>query len=147
MRFIKALLISTSLLLPLAGCGRTQPPPEAPRAPVAQANTNAGTTQTPSAPPAADLGPALLDVSNKGKTEEVRALLDKGADVNSRDADGRTPLTEAAYNGHAETVKLLLERGGDPNAAKKDGATVYGLANGRGHKEVVELLKKAGAKG
>ena len=88
----------------------------------------------------------LSDVARKGDDKAVKDMLDKGAYVNIRDADGRTPLTEAAWENHVETVKLLLERGADPNAKKNDGTTPLTIATGRDHKEIAELLKKAGAK-
>ena len=88
----------------------------------------------------------LLEVAGKGDNAMVRELLDKGAYVNVRDPEGRTPLTEAAWNNHVETVKLLLEKGANPNAKKLDGATPLSVATSKRHKEIVELLKKAGAK-
>jgi ankyrin repeat protein len=88
----------------------------------------------------------LLDVAGKGENKTVKELLDKGAYVNVRDPEGRTPLTEAAWNNHVETVKLLLEKGADPNLKKVDGATPLSIATNKGYKEIVELLKKAGAK-
>jgi ankyrin repeat protein len=42
----------------------------------------------------------------------VKLLLEKGADVESKDRyDGRTPLSWAANNGHEAVVKLLLQEG------------------------------------
>jgi hypothetical protein len=77
---------------------------------------------------AADSSPELIAASRKGQTEKVRALLAKGADVESADKDGRTPLMWAARNGHAETVSLLLERGAKPDARDHQNWTAYGLA-------------------
>ena len=88
----------------------------------------------------------LLEVAGKGDNAMVKELLDKGAYVNVRDPEGRTPLTEAAWNNHVETVKLLLDKGANPNAKKVDGATPLSIATIKRHKEIVELLKKAGAK-
>ena len=50
----------------------------------------------------------LLEVAGEGDKKTVKELLDKGAYVNVRDPEGRTPLTEAAWNAHVDTVKLLL---------------------------------------
>jgi len=88
----------------------------------------------------------LADVARKGDEKAVKDMLDKGAYVNMRDPEGRTPLTEAAWEGHVEVVKLLLASGADPNARKNDGTTPLSIATGRGQKEIAELLKKAGAK-
>ena len=88
----------------------------------------------------------LLEAAGKGDNDAVKKLLDRGAAVNVKDPDGRTPLTEAVWGNHVAIVKLLLEKGADPGARKTDGATPMSIAVGKGHREIVELLKKAGAK-
>jgi ankyrin repeat protein len=88
----------------------------------------------------------LLEAAGKGDSKVVKELLDKGAYVNVRDPEGRTPLTEAVWINNIELVKLLIERGANVNAKKNDGATALGIAQGKGFKEIVERLKKAGAK-
>jgi ankyrin repeat protein len=50
----------------------------------------------------------------------VAYLLDKGAQINDRDARGRTALMIAAEGGHAEIAALLVARGAD--AAMRDRA-------------------------
>ena len=45
----------------------------------------------------------------------VKLLLENGADVNVRDDDGNTPLTNALSNGDKEMMKLLLKYGADIN--------------------------------
>lgn len=42
----------------------------------------------------------------------VRLLLDKGAEVNAGNNNGRTPLYLASYSGHESVVRLLRDRGG-----------------------------------
>ena len=88
----------------------------------------------------------LLDAARNGDNKAVQTLLDNGAYVNVRDAEGRTPLTEAAWENRVDTVKLLLDKGADPNVKKDDGTSPLSIAVGREHKEIEELLKKAGAK-
>jgi ankyrin repeat protein len=88
----------------------------------------------------------LIEAARAGENKTVQSLLDSGAYVNSRDAEGRTPLTEAAWEGHADTVQLLLEKGADPNLKKNDGLAPLVIAVSKGNKEIEELLKKAGAK-
>jgi ankyrin repeat protein len=91
----------------------------------------------------------LLEAAAKGDITLVKELLDKGAYVNVRDPEGRTPLTEAVWISNGELVRLLLERGANPNARKNDGASPLSIAQGRAYgkprHEIVEMLKKAGA--
>ena len=48
-----------------------------------------------------------------GLQESMSALLDKNADIESKDRSGRTPLSWAAENGHEAVVKLLLDKNAD----------------------------------
>lgn len=59
---------------------------------------------------------AALNVSAKA-VEITRTLLDFGADVNSRDRDGRTPLYVASETGKTRVIPLLLSKGADASAA------------------------------
>ena len=78
--------------------------------------------------PAADLSAGLLSAAAAGNTGDVKALLDKGAKIESTDKNQRTPLMLAAQHGHADTVKLLLSRGARTDARDHLGWTAYGLA-------------------
>ncbi len=69
---------------------------------------------------AGNLNSDLYDAALLGKTAKVKALLNKGADVNAQDK-GVTTLMVAAFGGHTEIVKLLLDKGADVNAKFKDG--------------------------
>jgi hypothetical protein len=77
---------------------------------------------------AADFDVELLAAARKGQTEKVRMLLSKGANVESKDKDGRTPLQWAARNGHAESVAALLEGGAKADTRDRLGWTAFGLA-------------------
>ncbi|KAK4418636.1 Integrin-linked protein kinase [Sesamum alatum] len=60
---------------------------------------------------------ALHLASCEGCTEIVILLLERGADVNSMDRWGRTPLSDARSFGHQEICKILEAHGGtDPGA-------------------------------
>jgi ankyrin repeat protein len=85
----------------------------------------------------------LLEVAGKGDTTKARELLEKGACINVRDLDGRTPLTESVWGNHIDTVRLLLDKGADAHISKVDGATPLSIATNKDYKEIVELLKKA----
>jgi uncharacterized protein len=58
----------------------------------------------------------------------ARILLDAGADVDGRSADGHTALHTAAHNGDLELVRELLDRGADPTARSDSGESPIDLA-------------------
>lgn len=92
---------------------------------------------------AADSGPDLLNAAKKGQTDQVRALLEKGASAESRDKVGRTALMLAAQHGHADTVSLLLAKGAKADARDEEGWNAYGLAlvsTTKGREKVLNLL-------
>nr|7TBO_A Chain A, D12 LOV2-DARPin fusion [synthetic construct]7TBO_B Chain B, D12 LOV2-DARPin fusion [synthetic construct] len=88
---------------------------------------------------------ALLEAAKKGQIEEVRRLLELGADANGADGTGTTPLHLAAYSGHLEIVEVLLKHGADVDASDVFGYTPLHLAAYWGHLEIVEVLLKNGA--
>lgn len=51
--------------------------------------------------------------ADRGNTEMLQFLLDRGADINLIDCDGQTALHYASSCGHFECVKLLVTRGAD----------------------------------
>src|SRR6266700_6138603 len=75
---------------------------------------------------------ALFKAAVEGDSGRIRALLDQGANVNAKNADGETILMSAVgiqsrYKedkiDHSEVVKLLLSRGADIDATDKKGRT------------------------
>ena len=76
----------------------------------------------------------LLQAARSGSVGAVRTLLDEGANPNSRNRLGDTPLNTAARNGQIELVQLLIERGADVNlasGAERTSALVMALTNAR----------------
>jgi ankyrin repeat protein len=62
--------------------------------------------------------PPLMRAAATGSVDDVRKLLQGGADANEKIEDlGLTTLMVAARRGHVEIVKVLLNAGADPNAA------------------------------
>lgn len=72
---------------------------------------------------------ALAYACDKGHTEVVKLLLDKGANPNTRDSFYKqTPLAWAVGNGHTEIVRTLLDKGAEGEAEALAGATASGNA-------------------
>src|SRR3970040_1928956 len=70
----------------------------------------------------------------------VGAALTDVADVQARDANGRTALMHAARGGGVSRVEGLLERGAVVNTADNAGMTPLMLAVRNGHTAVAGLL-------
>lgn len=87
----------------------------------------------------------LFVAVDQGKTVEVTAMLQEGADANERGHHGSSPLADAAGNGHLEIVKLLLANGAQVNAHDMYGDTALRRAAGNGRYAIAKLLLDKGA--
>ena len=92
---------------------------------------------------AADL--PLVDAAAQQNWQQVRTLLDAGADVNTPRADGVTALLWAAHWNDIDTVEFLLDAGADPNAADDHGVTPLMRASENASVAVARALLAAGA--
>ena len=70
----------------------------------------------------------------------MKLLLEKGADVESKDSYGQTPLWWAAGNGHEVVVKLLLEKGANVESKDSYSQTPLSWAARKGRETIVKLL-------
>jgi ankyrin repeat protein/mono/diheme cytochrome c family protein len=79
----------------------------------------------------------------------IGALLDRGADVNTEDGDGRSVLMRLAASDVAPPaiVQRLLAGGAKVDTRGKHGETALAYARLRGATPIVDLLVKAGAAG
>ena len=112
-------------VLALAGCGQ-------------DAGKTAATPANNEAQPSAES--PLAKAAVQGNLGDIRDQLDKGADVNARDALGRTALHIAAFYGWPKTTELLIARGADINARDRVGMTPLHAAVISGGRAEVELL-------
>lgn len=89
---------------------------------------------------------ALQWAAQEGKTESIKLLLKYGAEVNTRNNKGITPLISACLiAGIAENVKLLLDGGANINEQSKKGDTAIYYAAYYGYPQIVQLLLEHGA--
>ncbi|KAL5491813.1 hypothetical protein EMCRGX_G017177 [Ephydatia muelleri] len=86
-------------------------------------------------------GALLRAASEGGDTLIVKKLLNEGADVDSRDIQGRTALHVA---GNVETARALIDAGADLNAKDKDKAPPGYLAVKQGRADVAQELASLG---
>jgi uncharacterized protein len=88
------------------------------------------------------------DLVNAAKNQEwpqVRTLVAKHAEVNSRSGDGSTALLWAAHWNEFETATLLIRSGADPNTANDLKMTPLSQACTNASSGMVNLLLQAGA--
>lgn len=95
----------------------------------------------------------LMRAAGSGNIEQVKALLENGADVEEVDSNGQTALFYAACNGHDHIVTLLLDHGADLNRSDPGSSKGFGvgdtplsLAAENGHADVVDTLLARGAR-
>ena len=97
---------------------------------------------------------ALFQACKSGSGKALTALMDKGADVNAVNEEGKSALMEAIYWGHEQTVRWLLKNGA--NANYRGGsrmtpipgllvtATPIGVAVSKRNLSIIQVLLDAG---
>jgi ankyrin repeat protein len=85
--------------------------------------------------------PLLLYAAAAGRTDNIRLLLEKGADINARDDYGHTALMWAAKGGKKDVVKFLLEKGADAGLRDKEGKMALDVA--KADDELMAMLFQA----
>src|SRR5262245_16567510 len=87
----------------------------------------------------------VADAAMKKDAQTVRALLEKGGDVNAAQGDGMTALHWAAANGDADLAGALLYAGANVRATTRlGGYTPLHLASQSGSAPVIDALVSAG---
>ena len=160
----RAALVGMCVVLSVAGCGRQEEAPVITPVPVVELPAelkkffDAVTDGDTSA-----VGTALKDcprwrnaqgeggltalhlAATMAHEDMVSLLIERGADVNSRDHAGSTPLHHAASGGNKAVVELLIAKGADVNAKDSKGRTPAYLAKDA-YPHVAEVLTKHAAK-
>ncbi|MBI5430723.1 MAG: ankyrin repeat domain-containing protein [Nitrosomonadales bacterium] len=92
----------------------------------------------------------LFEAVKAGDVSRAQQILAAGADANSRDSDGATPLMAAAHSGNLAMVRAFIAAGADVNASDERGWTALAKATynhelKRGFADVAQALIAAGA--
>lgn len=88
----------------------------------------------------------LLEAAVLNNTNEIRRLIDQGANIEIRDRFGFTPLMRAASRDNMEAAKILIDEGADVNAKNGDGEALLKLTVKWGYNDLADLLRKHGAR-
>ena len=92
-----------------------------------------------------DKNAAIVSASERGHQQCIESLIRRGADVNTTNAWGDTPVKCAVDKGHVECVNLLIKAGADVNKLNNVGGSAMIGAAQNGNEECVISLVEAGA--
>ena len=86
-----------------------------------------------------------IALSGKGGKDMISALLEKGADPNLPDIEGRTPLHCCVESNKPKAAQYLLEKNATKEISDRAGETPLSLAIRRQRTALVEILLRTGA--
>lgn len=90
------------------------------------------------------LGEKLMSATKEGAIEEVRLLIESGANVDYTDTYGFTALIYAIIMSHTEIVKILIENEANINFTSGFAPLTYAVQTS-GYTEIIKLLIENGA--
>lgn len=82
----------------------------------------------------------LIEAAKSNDISAIEALLLKGVDINTKDADGNTALILATRYGQRACIQKLVEKGAKIDEKNGIGETALIVASRSGYKDIVELL-------
>lgn len=86
---------------------------------------------------------ALHYAAASGSLKAVKILLDAGADINAKSANGTTPLMMAARENKEEVARFLLSKGADPSAVNQSEYNAAGYAMRAKNKDLaLDIMKR-----
>jgi hypothetical protein len=87
---------------------------------------------------------ALMVACEYGHVDVAAVLIDRHADLETRDKNGETALHYSVSNGHVDVVRLLLKRGANKEAKNFNGYSCLMMAADFNQLEIVRLLVSQG---
>ncbi|OJJ58826.1 hypothetical protein ASPSYDRAFT_121500, partial [Aspergillus sydowii CBS 593.65] len=82
----------------------------------------------------------LSYATDRGYLAIVHLLLDAGAQINTADKNGCTPLMLAVLKNHDGLLRQLVQRGADIHMENKRGRTTLSFAASAGLDQIVQYL-------
>ena len=82
----------------------------------------------------------LILATSKRDLASVSSLLNRGADPNIAEADGRMPLFFAVFANDAQLCKIILESGADIRHRLRNGKSAVDVAHERKNADVIRIL-------
>jgi|GEM_PF-4513477 len=82
----------------------------------------------------------LLEAADHGFAGAAKVMLKKGANVNTRDKGGNTPLLLAVQENNIDVCEVLIEHGADVFAKNKNGMDALTLASRLRRAEIAALF-------
>ena len=87
--------------------------------------------------------PLHIVVKNKGSTTLLRTLIERGYPLDTRNADGYTPLNYAIEAGNVSMAEILLEKGSNPfQTIDKKGTNGVTIALDKEDRKIIENIVK-----
>lgn len=87
----------------------------------------------------------LVEAAERGSLTEVESLIAAGADLDQRDARGRTAMMAATHANRIDVVQALIDAGADVDLQDDRRDNVFLYAGAEGRLEILRLAVKAGA--
>ena len=78
---------------------------------------------------------------SRGNIEEVEKNLREGANIDTKDSGGWTPLHIAAFYGHKEVAEILISKGANIEVKTILDETAFDIALDRGHADIAVMLR------
>jgi uncharacterized protein len=101
--------------------------------------------QTPPTPTELSAFHGLHAAAAQGSVDDIRRLVQAGADLNARDGNGRAPLHVAAFQGHGAAARALIAAGADPGLLDNQRYDAVTIAAVRDDVPTLQALLAAGA--
>jgi ankyrin repeat protein len=89
---------------------------------------------------------ALLEAAEYNNGKKVTGIIKRGADINTRNEFGRTPILIAVDNGNLAVVRALIKQRADVNIPDTQyHITPIHVAANKGHLDIIRALIEYGA--